>query len=85
MWPNVRSRNAHGTMLYDMVIRDGMLSPDFNPDDMRWTRSIMTNTPVSAEALEHIRTLAWKLINRTQFVQDKETTGFASLAAAGAT
>ena len=74
-----------GTALYDMVIRDGMLSPDFNPDDMRWTRSIMTNTPVSAETLEHIRTLAWKLVNPTQFVQDKETTGFASLAAAGAT
>ena len=73
-----------GTALYDMVISAGMLSPDFDPDDMRWTRSVATNTPVSAETLEHIRTLAWKPINRPQFVQDKEATGFASLASAGA-
>ena len=71
-----------GSTLYDLAIRDGHLSPDFNPDDMRWTKSLFKNTPVSADSIEIIRTLAWKLINQTQFVQGKETTGFASLVTA---
>lgn len=70
-----------GTTLYDLAISEGHLSADFNPDDMRWTKSIFKNTPVSADTLEHIRTMAWKLINQPQFVQSKETTGFASLTA----
>ncbi|MFQ6031270.1 MAG: B12-binding domain-containing radical SAM protein, partial [Dehalococcoidia bacterium] len=68
-----------GTTLFDMALREGHLSPDFNPDDMRWTKSVFQNTPVSADTLEHVRTLAWKLINQPQFVQGKETTGFSSL------
>ena len=68
-----------GSNLFDMAIQGGHLSPDFNPDDMRWTKSIFQNTPVSAETLEAIRTLAWKLVNQSQFVQSKETTGFSSL------
>jgi radical SAM superfamily enzyme YgiQ (UPF0313 family) len=68
-----------GTSLYDMVIESGQLSQDFNPDDMRWTRSVLKNAPVAPETLESIRTVAWKLINKAEFVQDKETTGFNSL------
>ena len=69
-----------GTTLFDMAIKNGQLAKDFNPDDMRWTRSVFKNTPVSAETLEHIRTLAWKLINRPEFVGSKESIGFKSLA-----
>lgn len=68
-----------GTTLFDQVIKSGQLTPDFNPDDMRWTRSILTGTPVSADALEHIRQVAWKLVNKTEFVKHKESTGFKSL------
>jgi hypothetical protein len=63
-----------------MAIKEGYLSPDFNPDQMRWTRSMFKNTPVSAEALGHIRTLAWKLTNDSEFVAQKENTGIQSLA-----
>lgn len=68
-----------GTKLFDMVIRDGQLSPEFDPDAMKWTSSILKNTPVSAETLERIRSIAWKLINRAEFVKNKESIGFKSL------
>ena len=74
-----------GTTLYDMVIQDGMLSPDFNTDDMRWTRSVLKGTSVSAETLEYLRALAWKLVNKSRFVESKEQTGFKSLALAQTT
>ncbi len=70
-----------GTGLFDMVIREGYLSPDFDPDAMKWTSSILKNTPVSADTLERVRTIAWKLINRSEFVKNKESTGFNSLEA----
>lgn len=71
-----------GTTLYDMVIQTGQLSTDFNPDQMKWTSSILRNTPVSAEALERVRTIAWRLINRSDLVRNKERIGFKALAAA---
>ena len=72
-----------GTELFEMVIREGYLPPDFDPDDLRWTRSILKNTPVPAEMMERIRTLAWKLVNRAEFVKNKESIGFQSLGPGG--
>lgn len=68
-----------GTTLFDKVIKDGHLSPDFDPDAMSWTTSIMHNTPVSAETLERVRSLAWKVINRSEFVEAKEEIGFKAM------
>ena len=73
-----------GTTLFDMAVRDGHLPADIDPDEMRWTRSVFRNTPVSADSLELIRTLAWKLINRPEFVGSKEGIGFKSLASVAA-
>ena len=60
-----------GTALYDTVVANGQLDADFDPDGMKWTHSILKNTPVSAEALESIRQLAWLLVNRSDFVDYK--------------
>lgn len=68
-----------GTDLFDMVVKERYLPPDFEPDDLRWTTSILVNTPVSAKTLEAIRTVAWKLVNRSEFVKNKESVGFQSL------
>jgi radical SAM superfamily enzyme YgiQ (UPF0313 family) len=64
-----------GSTLYDTAIRDGYLDANFDPDDMRWTRSIMVNTTMSADTLECLRTLAWKLVNRSGLISKKESMG----------
>jgi anaerobic magnesium-protoporphyrin IX monomethyl ester cyclase len=60
-----------GTKLFDMVIETGQLEADFDPDEMKWTRSILKNLAVPADTLEHMRQLAWLTVNRPDFVQYK--------------
>lgn len=60
-----------GTKIYDMCIEAGMLDPDFNTDLMKWTKSTLKNTPVSQEALEYMRQLAWLTVNNREFVEYK--------------
>jgi anaerobic magnesium-protoporphyrin IX monomethyl ester cyclase len=60
-----------GSALFNNALRDGHLDSDFNTDEMRWTRSIMRNMPMDASALEHIRQLAWLLVNRPDYVKYK--------------
>jgi radical SAM superfamily enzyme YgiQ (UPF0313 family) len=60
-----------GTKIYDMCIEQGMLDPDFDTDLMKWTKSTLKNTPVSSEALEYMRQLAWLTVNRRDFVEYK--------------
>lgn len=69
-----------GTALFDIALRDGYLSRDFDPDAMSWTAPIMENTRVSGETLEQIRAVAWKLINRPEFVEAKEAIGYKAMA-----
>lgn len=60
-----------GTKIYDMCIELGMLDPEFDTDVMKWTKSTLKNTPVSPEALEYMRQLAWLTVNRRDFVEYK--------------
>jgi radical SAM superfamily enzyme YgiQ (UPF0313 family) len=60
-----------GTALYDMVIANGQLDPDFDTDQMKWTKSILKNLAVPAETLEHLRQLAWLTVNRSDFVNNR--------------
>lgn len=60
-----------GTDLFDMVIGNGQLDPNFDPDEMRWTRSILRGLAVDSETLEQMRQLAWLLINKTSYVSYK--------------
>jgi radical SAM superfamily enzyme YgiQ (UPF0313 family) len=60
-----------GTDLFDMVIQNGQLDPNFDPDNMRWTRSILSGLAVDSETLEQMRQLAWLLINKTSYVSYK--------------
>jgi len=60
-----------GTMLYDQVVASGQLDPDFNTDQMKWTKSILKGLAVPADTLEHIRQLAWLTVNRSDFVDYK--------------
>lgn len=60
-----------GTKIYDMVIASGQLDPDFDTDQMKWTKSILKNLAVPAETLEHLRQLAWLTVNKRDFVQYK--------------
>lgn len=68
-----------GTTLFDMVLREGYLPPDWEPDAMKWTSTILINTLVSSETLDAVREIAWKLINRQEFVKQKEDFGVATL------
>ena len=60
-----------GSVLFDYVIQNGQLDPNFNPDDLRWTKSILTGLAVDAETLEHMRQLAWLLVNPSEYVNYK--------------
>ena len=60
-----------GTKIYDMVVKSGQLDPNFDTDQMKWTKSIMTGLAVPAETLEHMRQLAWLTVNNSDFVQYK--------------
>jgi anaerobic magnesium-protoporphyrin IX monomethyl ester cyclase len=60
-----------GTMLYDMVVANGQLDPNFNTDQMKWTKSILKGLAVPPDTLEHVRQLAWLTVNRTEFVDYK--------------
>jgi radical SAM superfamily enzyme YgiQ (UPF0313 family) len=60
-----------GTILFDMVIANGQLEPDFDTDQMKWTRSILKNLAIPADTLEHMRQLAWLTVNRSEFVDYK--------------
>jgi radical SAM superfamily enzyme YgiQ (UPF0313 family) len=62
-----------GSMLFQTAVRDGHITADFNPDEMRWTKSIMKNLKIDPTALEHIRQLAWLLVNRSDYAQYKRT------------
>lgn len=60
-----------GSVLFDEAVARGQLPRDFDPDAMKWTRSILEGTPVSREALEGMRQLAWLTVNRTEYVDYK--------------
>lgn len=60
-----------GTKLYDMVIANGQLDPDFDTDTMKWTKSILKGLAVPADTLEHLRQLAWLTVNPSDFVSYK--------------
>lgn len=60
-----------GTKIYDMVVKNGQLDPDFDTDTMKWTKSIMKGLAVPADTLEHLRQLAWLTVNPTEFVSYK--------------
>jgi anaerobic magnesium-protoporphyrin IX monomethyl ester cyclase len=60
-----------GSALYDMALREGHLDADFDPDTMRWTKSIMHNLALDNEGLEQMRQLAWLIVNRPAYVDYK--------------
>lgn len=60
-----------GSVLHDIAIREGYLSPDFNPDDMKWTKSVMQNTVINNEELTEIRKNAWLTVNRPEYIRYK--------------
>ena len=60
-----------GSVLFDVVIKNGQLDPDFDTDKMKWTKSILKKLAIPAETLEHIRQLAWLTVNRREFVDYK--------------
>ena len=61
-----------GTPLFDMALRDGYLSKDFDIDKMYWGKANMKNTLVPAEELEEIRTKAWEEINNHKYKNYKK-------------
>jgi radical SAM superfamily enzyme YgiQ (UPF0313 family) len=60
-----------GTVLYDTVVRNGQLDPNFDTDQMKWTKSILRGLAVPAETLDQMRQLAWLTVNRSEFVNYK--------------
>ena len=68
-----------GTTLFDMTLREGYLPPDWTPDQMKWTSTILVNTWVSSETLDAVREIAWKLLNRPDFIAQKQDIGIDAL------
>jgi radical SAM superfamily enzyme YgiQ (UPF0313 family) len=60
-----------GSALFMQAVRDGHIDQDFDPDELRWTKSIMRGLNIDTEALEHLRQLAWLLVNRSDYVRYK--------------
>jgi radical SAM superfamily enzyme YgiQ (UPF0313 family) len=60
-----------GSQLFDVALRDGYLSPDFDPDFMKWTEACMTNTTVAPEVIRELRERAWHTVNRPEYVAYK--------------
>lgn len=60
-----------GTPLYDQVVAEGKLAPNFDIDKMHWMRANMINTPVSPEELEQIQHEAWERLNSDRFKSSK--------------
>ncbi len=60
-----------GSMLFEMAVREGYLDPDFDPDLMRWTKTIMRNLSMDADTLERVRDMAWFVVNRPEYVDGK--------------
>jgi radical SAM superfamily enzyme YgiQ (UPF0313 family) len=60
-----------GSILFDKVIANGQLDPNFDTDTMRWTKSIIKNLAMSSDALENVRQLAWLTVNRADYVKYK--------------
>jgi radical SAM superfamily enzyme YgiQ (UPF0313 family) len=61
-----------GSALFDFVLNSGQLRPDFDPDQMRRTRSILSGLSMSSESLEAVRQLAWHLVNRAEYVEQRQ-------------
>ena len=60
-----------GTEVYDRVIANGQLDPNFHTDTMKWTKSMLKDLCVPAESLEYMRQLSWLTVNTTEFVDYK--------------
>lgn len=61
-----------GSPLFDMVIREGYLPPDYSLDDMYWGKANMINTHVPPKDLEQIRAEAWEEVNNPEYVNYKK-------------
>lgn len=57
-----------GSELYDIAIRGGYLSPDFDPDIMNWKNGVMRDTTVPVERIVEIRDWAMETVNPPEYV-----------------
>jgi anaerobic magnesium-protoporphyrin IX monomethyl ester cyclase len=74
-----------GTTLFDYVIANGQLDPDFDTDTLRWTKSVLKNLSMSIETLEGIRQTAFLTVNRSEYVDYKRRMVIADRPVAAAT
>lgn len=61
-----------GSRLYQMAIAGGYLDPNFDPDFMNWHRSVMRNTTVPPERILEIKNWAWRSVNNSDYVAERE-------------
>jgi hypothetical protein len=59
-----------GTNLFETAIKEGYLSPDFDPDLMNWknVNAVMINTAVAPERIAELRDHAWREVNTAEHV-----------------
>jgi radical SAM superfamily enzyme YgiQ (UPF0313 family) len=60
-----------GSLMYERALASGQLDANFDPDTMRWTRSVFKQLCMSADALEHVRQVAWLTVNRRDYISYK--------------
>ena len=62
-----------GTPMFDEVIKNGQLKPNYNIDKMQWTKANMINTSVPPDKLEEIRQKAWEDCNLSEHIQNRKS------------
>lgn len=52
-----------GTALFDSAVAGGHFSRDFDPDTMNWLHPVMRNMTISADVLDYVNQIIWKVLN----------------------
>jgi len=62
-----------GCEMYDWALENGWLKPNLHPDEYNWTKSVFVPSmmKVDPDQIEGFRDLAWRIVNRPDFVADR--------------
>ena len=58
-----------GSKLFDIAVRDGYVSPNFDPDIFNWKNGVMENTLVPKERIVELRDWAFENVNPPEHVK----------------
>ena len=60
-----------GSQLFEMALRKGYLTPDFDTDAFNWRKPVMRNTTVSPERIQELQQWGWRDINPEEYLRKR--------------